>query len=106
MTEAVVEVTENDDQHRYDVTMDGQHAGFARYVRRGGRTYFVHTEIDPKFEGHGLGSKLAAGALAAERTAGRKVVPLCPFIRSYIDRHPDLLELVDQAMLAKIDGDD
>jgi predicted GNAT family acetyltransferase len=64
----------------------------------------VHTEIDPAFEGKGLGSALAAGALDAERALGEPVVPLCPFIRSYIDRHPDYADLVDREMLARIDG--
>ena len=104
-TDARVEVTDNVDSERYEVRLDGELAGFAQYVRRGGRTLFVHTEIDPAFGGHGLGSKLAAGALDAERAAGTPVVPLCSFIRSYIDRHPDYVDLVDQDLLARIDGD-
>ncbi len=105
MADDEVQVTDSPDRDRYEVTLNGEVAGFARYVHRGGRTFFVHTEIDPQFEGHGLGSKLAAGALDAERTAGHTIVPLCPFIRSYVDRHTDYLELVDQELLARIDGD-
>ena len=103
MTDANVAVHDDGDS-RYEITFDGQPAGFARYVRRGGRTFFVHTEIDPKFEGKGLGSKLASGALDAERARGGKIVPMCPFIRSYIDRHPETADLVDRDMLATIDG--
>ena len=65
----------------------------------------MHTEIDPAFEGKGLGSALAKGALDAERALGEPVVPLCPFIRAYIDRHPEYADLVDHDMLARIDGD-
>ena len=93
------------DDHRYEIRVDGELAGFAVYHRRGGRAYFVHTEIDPPFEGKGLGSALAKGALDAERALGEQIVPLCPFIRSYIDRHPDYADLVDTTMLATIDGD-
>ena len=103
MSDEQPEVVDAPDRSRYEVRLDGTLAGFAQYVRRGGRTFFVHTEIDPSFEGKGLGSKLAAGALGAERDAGAKVVPLCPFIRSYIDRHPDEMANVDQALLARID---
>ena len=78
--------------------------GYARYVRRGGRVYFVHTEIEPGHEGAGLGSTLAKSALDAERALGEPVVPLCPFIRAYIDRHPEYVGIVDQDMLARIDG--
>jgi uncharacterized protein len=98
-------VTDEPDQHRYEIRLDGDLAGFAVYHRRGGRIYLVHTEIDPRFEGKGLGSALAKGVLQAERAVGEPVVPLCPFMRSYIDRHPDQADLVDQEMLARIDGD-
>ncbi len=98
-------VTDVADQHRFEVRLDGELAGFAVYHRRGGRIYLVHTEIDPAFEGKGLGSALAKGVLDAERAAGEPVVPLCPFMRSYIDRHPDYADVVDQEMLARIDGD-
>jgi predicted GNAT family acetyltransferase len=55
-------------------------------------------------EGQGLGSALARGVLDAERSLGEPVVPLCPFMRSYIDRHPGDADLVDREMLARIDG--
>lgn len=98
-------VTDDSDRHRFEITVDGQMAGFALYHRRGGRAYLVHTEIDPAYEGQGLGSALARGTLEAERLRGELVVPLCPFIRSYIDRHPDDADLVDHDMLARIDGE-
>ena len=105
MADEQTEVVDVPDRDRYEIHLDDRLAGFALYVRRGGRTFFVHTEIDPKFEGKGLGSKLAAGALAAERAAGTKVVPLCPFVRSYIDRHPEEMDNVDQALLERIDNE-
>jgi predicted GNAT family acetyltransferase len=102
---AAPSVTDVTDQHRYEIRLDGQLAGFAIYHRRGGRVYLVHTEIDPAFEGKGLGSALAKGVLDAERALAEPVVPLCPFMRSYIDRHPDYADLVDTAMLTRIDGE-
>jgi|SRR5215216_2214779 predicted GNAT family acetyltransferase len=98
-------VTDVPDQHRFEVRLDGELAGFAVYHRRGGRVYLVHTEVDPAFEGKGIGSALARGVLDAERALAEPVVPLCPFIRGYIDRHPDDADLVDTEMLARIDGD-
>jgi predicted GNAT family acetyltransferase len=99
------EVGDNPEESRYEVRLGGTVLGFARYVRRGGRAYFVHTEVDPGHEGSGLGSALAKGALDAERALGEPVVPLCPFIRAYIDRHPEYVDLVDKDMLARIDGE-
>ena len=103
MTEHVPEVRDDPDESRFEIWLDGELVGFARYVRRGGRVYFVHTEIDPATRGR-LGSALAKGALDAERALGEPVVPLCPFIRTYIDRHPEYVDLVDHDMLARIDG--
>ncbi len=97
-------VRDDRDAHRFEVVVDGAVAGYALYQQRGGRTFFVHTEIDPSYEGHGLGSVLAAGALDAARAAGEPIVPLCPFIRRYIDRHPEYGDLVDHDLLARIDG--
>ena len=104
-TAAPPAVTDVPDQHRFEVRLDGELAGFAVYHRRGGRIYLVHTEVDPAFEGKGIGSALARGVLDAERALAEPVVPLCPFMRGYIDRHPDDADLVDKEMLARIDGD-
>jgi predicted GNAT family acetyltransferase len=54
----------------------------------------VHTEVDPEFEGSGLGGKLVAGALDDVRAQGRRVQPLCPFVAKYIARHPEYADLV------------
>jgi predicted GNAT family acetyltransferase len=104
-TDSAPVVTDVPDQHRFEVRLDGELAGFAVYHRRGGRMYLVHTEVDPAFEGKGIGSALARGVLDAERALGEPVVPLCPFMRGYIDRHADDADLVDKEMLARIDGD-
>jgi uncharacterized protein len=90
-----VSVTPNEPLLRFDLVVDGQVAGFARYVRRGGRLIFVHTEVDPAYGGRGLGQVLARGSLDAARAEGVPVVPLCPFIAAYIDEHPEYQDLVD-----------
>ena len=101
----MTEVRDNPDQHRFEIyDDDGRLAGFARYARRPGRIFFVHTEIDPAFEGRGMGSKLAAGALDAVRATGEHVVPLCPFVAHYIDTHPAYADLVDHELLARLEG--
>jgi predicted GNAT family acetyltransferase len=78
-------------------------AGFADYRRRGSTISFTHTVIDPSFEGRGLGSILARGALDAARDAGMAVLPFCPFIRRYIQRHPAYLDLVPADQRTRFD---
>jgi predicted GNAT family acetyltransferase len=98
-------VSDNETDRRYELHLNGELVGHARYVRRGGRAYFVHTEVDLDHEGEGLGSTLVRGALDAQRARGELVVPLCPFVRGYLERHPEYDDVVDAAMLATIDGD-
>ena len=101
--EATIDVVDVPDEHRFEIRVDGELAGFADYSLRGGRLIFRHTEIDKAFEGRGLGSKLAQGVLDAARAGGNPVVPLCPFIASYIEKHPDYTDLVDQDCLEYLD---
>jgi uncharacterized protein len=89
-----VSVVDNPRAHRYEVWFDGARAGYALYRIEDGTTVFTHTEIDPSFEGHGLGSRLASEALDDVRAHGRSVVPLCPFIASYIRKHPQYSDLI------------
>jgi uncharacterized protein len=100
----MVEVRDNPSEHRFEIHDDGKLAGFARYVHRPGRIFFVHTEIDPAFEGRGLGSQLASAALDATRATGERIVPLCPFIASYVERHPEYADLVDHELMAQLEG--
>jgi predicted GNAT family acetyltransferase len=56
---------------------------------------FIHTEVAPEFEGRGVGGALAKGALEDVRAGGQyDVIPLCPFIKGYIEKHPEYADLV------------
>ena len=91
-----VQTTDNAEQHRYEARVDGELAGFAAYVAADDLIMFTHTEVFEAFEGKGVGSALARGALDAVRADGsRKVLPRCPFIRGWIEKHPDYQDLVD-----------
>ena len=90
-----VVVVDNQHDHRFEADVGGHLAGFAEYVAQPGRIVFTHTEVDPAYEGQGVGSALARRALDDARAHGSlRVVPRCPFIRGWIDRHPDYADLV------------
>ena len=76
------------------VTSFGEIAGFAEYRRRPDVIAFVHTSIDPRFEGRGLASDLIRTALSEARADGLSVMPFCPFVRGYIVRHREFVDLV------------
>jgi predicted GNAT family acetyltransferase len=82
-------------EHRYVIHVDGELAGSAYYRLTEGVVEFTHTEVDDRFEGQGVGSTLARAALDDVRRDGsRAVLPSCPFIAAWIDRHPDYQDLL------------
>jgi len=89
-----VRVVDNPGASRFDAFVGDELAGFAEYRLRPGRIVFTHTEVDDAFEGHGVGSTLARGALDEARARGLGVTPLCPFIRAYIEHHDEYADLV------------
>lgn len=88
------EVVDVPQASRYELRLGGRLIGLAVYRRRDGRIAFTHTEVDESCEGRGFGSRLAAAALDDARRDGLAVVPLCPFIAHYIERHPEYAQLV------------
>jgi predicted GNAT family acetyltransferase len=96
-----VEVRNNPTEYRYEVWADGQLAGFSQYVRRPERIAFLHTEIQELYEGLGLGGRLAREVLDDARTRDLLVMPFCPFIAAFIERHIDQYgDLVAPEMLS------
>ncbi len=90
-----VETKRNEAESRYEAYVDGELAGSAYYELDDKRIVFTHTEVDDRFEGKGVGSALARFALDDVRASvGRRVVPRCPFIKGWIERHPEYADLV------------
>lgn len=92
-----VRVTDNPEEDRYEAFADGEFAGCTVYRLRSGRISFVHTEIEDRFEGHGIGSKLVAEALDDARKRGLGVLPFCPFVNAFIERHREYVDLVPES---------
>ncbi|MFO7279091.1 MAG: GNAT family N-acetyltransferase [Thermoanaerobacterales bacterium] len=106
MTDETVEVHDDPGRHRYEVTVGGEVAGFVAYEDRGDVRVLTHTEVDDRFEGRGLGSRLARGALDDVRRSGRRMVALCPFVARYVERHPEYADLVDPGADAELRAGD
>lgn len=89
-------VTDVPDAKRYELREGDEVLGFAEYllVPEAERIVLSHTEVDPEREGQGLGSAIARGVLDDVRRRGLQAQPLCPFMASYIRRHPEYADLV------------
>ena len=87
-------VRDNPDHFRFEISIDGNLVGFSEYRIVQDRVVFTHTEVSPTCQGRGFGSRLAAAALDDARRQGIVVAPLCPFIASYIQGHPEYRDLL------------
>ena len=87
-------VADNPQRSRYELTVDGELAGWLEYRPAGESVIVAHTEVLPRYEGRGLGGVLVRHALEAARDAGKTVITTCPFAGAYIERHPELREFL------------
>jgi predicted GNAT family acetyltransferase len=92
------EVRDNPALLRYELLVDGEVTGFVQYNMRDGRMVLVHTEVDEEDEGKGLAGILVAGTLDDVRRRGLRIVPVCPYVERYIERHPEYDDLVDHEL--------
>ena len=89
----MTDVVNNKAHHRYELAVDG-HLAATYYAISGNVITFIHTEVPPELGGKGVGSKLIKGALDQVRADGLKVIAQCPFVKAYIEKHPDYADLL------------
>lgn len=102
MADPKIEIRDDPEEGAYVIDVDGERAGKAVYHMRGGRHLFVHTEIDDHYSRMGLGTKLVRYSLDDVRAKQGTMVPICPFFASYLERHPEYEDIVDQELAARI----
>jgi len=85
-------VRDNTGRQRFELDADG-HIAFSNYRRAGNVLTILHTEVPKELEGHGVGSALIRGVLDIARAQGLKIVPVCPFAKAYVERHPEYADL-------------
>ena len=98
---AVPVVSDNPAKSRYELHLGDELAGFVLYHLRGQQINLIHTEVDPRFQGAGLATHLARFSLDDARKRNLAVLPSCPYIRSWIRKHPDYADLVPDGRRAE-----
>ncbi|MET8804099.1 GNAT family N-acetyltransferase [Streptomyces sp. NPDC004546] len=88
-------VERNDVKHRYEILVDGKRAGLTAYRDRGEQRVFFHTEVDEAFAGQGLASRLVQEALTDVREAGKRIVPVCPYVAKFLNKHEEFADITD-----------
>ncbi|TEA08460.1 GNAT family N-acetyltransferase [Mycobacteroides salmoniphilum] len=98
-SETSTTVADAPDNHRFEITADDELAGLTEYLDTtlGGTDVriFYHTEIDEKFGGRGLAGTLVQSALTSTRSTGRRIVPVCPYIRKFVGKHHEFDDVVN-----------
>jgi hypothetical protein len=87
------DIANNREHQRFELEVEGYLAK-SYYKLDGSVITFVHTEVPPELGGKGIGSKLIKGALDQVRAEGLKVIAQCPFVKAYIEKHPDYQDLL------------
>jgi uncharacterized protein len=87
------DIIDNTGKRRFELAVDG-HIAATYYNISDGVITFIHTEVPPELGGKGIGSKLIRGALDQVRADGLKVIPQCPFVKAFIEKHPDYQDLL------------
>lgn len=87
------EIIDNKAQHRFELEVEG-HIAKSFYRLANGIITFEHTEVPPELGGKGVGSRLIKGTLDQVRGTGLEVIAECPFVRGYIEKHPEYADLV------------
>jgi predicted GNAT family acetyltransferase len=88
-----VAVGDNTSANRYEVQI-GKYLAVMTYQRTPGQITFIHTVVPSALAGHGIADKMASHVLEEARAAGLAVIPRCPFVAAYIQRHPEYRDLV------------
>ena len=88
-------VTDNPARHRFEIDLGDGEFAFAMYNLLPGAIRFYHTVVPESHGGQGLGTALIRAGLGAARERGLKVIPVCPFFRAYLNKHPDEQDIVD-----------
>jgi len=94
-------VNHNEAAQRFELLVDGARA-ILTYRCFPGRIVLLHTEVPQPFEGHGLAAKLSRSALDFARANHLQVVPLCPYVSSFIRKNPEYQDLLAPDDLRKL----
>ena len=96
-----VVVTHNEQARRFEAAVDGLHS-LLTYRRFPDPIVLQHTEVPTALEGKGLAAKLTRTALDFARANHLRVVPLCPYVSSFLRRHGEYQDLISAEDLQKI----
>jgi predicted GNAT family acetyltransferase len=91
---ADTEILDNTALHRFELR-DGSETAFVLYSKNENSLRLIHTEVPDALRGKGIGSKLLSGVLQLAERDKLSVIPACPFVGTYVKRHPEHMAIID-----------
>lgn len=88
------EIKHNTAENRFEALSDLQIIGVINYYKEDNVLVVTHTGVQPKYEGQGIAAALTKDLLTYIVKNNLKVSPLCSYTKSYIDRHAEYHNLV------------
>jgi len=85
---STLQAVNNPALNRFEIRL-GDDVAIIEYMLGGSNITMTHTEVPPAFEGKGIAGRLAKFALDWAKENGLKVNPLCPYVRNYVNKHPE-----------------
>ena len=96
----VIKTIQNPEKNRFELSVEGQLAVIDYTFKKStNQIFLIHTEVPENMRGNGWGEKLVGESLEIIRNKGYKVVPICPFVVTYLKRHKHHLDLVDESRM-------
>ncbi|MGH3352486.1 MAG: GNAT family N-acetyltransferase [Nocardioides sp.] len=95
MSNETSSVTREHDPDRYQIAVDDAVAGFTQFVDDSNQRIFFHTVVHKEYGGRGLGSELVRHALDETRGQGVRIVPVCPYVKAFLERHTEYADDID-----------
>lgn len=86
------QIINNTENNRFELSLDNGDKAFVEYSLREDKIAFLHTEVPEAYEGKGIAAALAKYVLEYAKSNHLRVIPICPYIKAYIQRHPDSIE--------------
>jgi predicted GNAT family acetyltransferase len=81
---------------KFVVAVEGQDVGLTMFEDQGEQRVFFHTEVDEAFGGRGLATIVISEALAQTKAEGLRIVPVCPTVAAFVEKHPEYADVVDR----------
>ena len=95
MTDPDLQVADAPERNRFEGHLGEELVGVVEYIPLPGKVIATHAEVAEEYEGQGLGSQLVGGMVDRLRADGRLLQPLCPYVRAWLQRHPEAGDVVD-----------